>query len=82
MSLQEQLDTFAAQARATLPSGWQAVLDRATENACGAGLVAASLKVGDRVPEFALPNARGQIVRSEDLLSKGHLVVSFYRGGW
>ena len=44
--------------------------------------IRAGQDAGDRVPAFALPNARGRIVRSEDLLAKGHLLVSFYRGGW
>jgi hypothetical protein len=82
VSLQEQLDALAAQARAQPPFEWQAVIDRTTEDLRRAGLAEHSLKTGDRAPEFALPNAKGQIVRSRDLLSRGHLVVSFYRGGW
>jgi peroxiredoxin len=40
------------------------------------------IKVGDRLPSFALPNAYGQEVRSADLLVKGPLVLTFFRGAW
>ncbi len=82
MSLQEQLDAFLTQARAKRPPGWQAIIDRTIEDLRGSGIVKRSLKAGDRAPEFGLPNVAGRIVRSADLLAKGALVVSFYRGGW
>ena len=42
----------------------------------------ASLKAGDRIPEFELPNVEGHLVGSEELLGRGPLVLSFFRGGW
>jgi hypothetical protein len=82
MTLKEQLDGYQAQARAKRPSEWQAIMDRATEELRRSGLAERSLKVGDRAPEFALPGATGVTVRSADLLARGPLVISFYRGGW
>jgi peroxiredoxin len=40
------------------------------------------LKAGDPAPDFRLPDVRGCQVRLRDLLAKGPVVVSFYRGGW
>jgi len=40
------------------------------------------LKVGDRAPEFALPDSAGTVVDSRRLLAAGPLVVTFYRGRW
>jgi peroxiredoxin len=57
-------------------------MHRATEDLRHSGIIERVLKIGDRVPEFALPNAQGQIVSSAKLLEKGPLVVSFYRGVW
>jgi len=82
MTLQEQLDAIRAQGRAKRPPEWQAVMDRALDELKRSGLAEHSLKVGARAPGFALPNGSGQLVRSVDLLTKGSLVVSFYRGGW
>ena len=39
-------------------------------------------KVGDRFPDFALPNARGMRITLSDLIADGPLVLSFNRGGW
>lgn len=39
-------------------------------------------KVGDLAPTFALQSASGHTVALADLLAKGPVVVSFYRGEW
>ena len=41
-----------------------------------------ALKAGDKMPAFVLPDARDQMVSSEDLLKKSNLVLVFYRGEW
>jgi len=82
MTLKEQLDAYQAQARAKRPPERQVIMDRATEDLRASGITQRALRAGDRAPAFALPNAAGNIIRSGDLLANGHLVVSFYRGGW
>ena len=47
-----------------------------------AELAKRALQVGDRAPAFLLPSAEGRLVASADLLAKGPLAVSFFRGGW
>jgi peroxiredoxin len=42
----------------------------------------AAIKVGDTLPPFNLTNAVGQEVSSASLLSKGPLLITFYRGEW
>lgn len=34
------------------------------------------------MPDFLLPSAEGRLVGSAELLAKGPLVVTFFRGGW
>jgi hypothetical protein len=41
-----------------------------------------ALKIGDKAPEFALPNGDGKPVALAELLSRGPVVVVFYRGYW
>ncbi len=41
-----------------------------------------ALKAGDKFPPFAMPSVDGAIVTSSDLLARGPLVLSFYRGAW
>ncbi len=41
-----------------------------------------ALTVGDIAPDFTLPNVTGQPVSLYEVLKRGPVVVSFYRGGW
>ena len=41
-----------------------------------------ALKVGDHAPEFQLPSASGKKVKLSELISRGPVVVTWYRGGW
>ncbi len=41
-----------------------------------------ALGVGQSMPPFLLPDAEGRLVASEDLLQRGPLVVTFFRGSW
>ncbi len=43
---------------------------------------ATGLSVGDRAPDFSLPNQAGKTVRLADRLAAGPVVLSFYRGEW
>lgn len=43
---------------------------------------ATCLKVGDYAANFDLPNAKGKSVKLAALLSKGPVVLAFYRGSW
>ena len=47
-----------------------------------ASRVAPGLAVGDRAPDFTLPDAVGRPVSLADLLAKGPVVAVFYRGEW
>ena len=40
------------------------------------------LKVGETAPGFSLMNARGETVSLADLLARGPVVLTFYRGAW
>ncbi len=40
------------------------------------------LKKGDKAPLFELPNAQGKPVNMADLLARGPVVLTFYRGVW
>lgn len=41
-----------------------------------------SLQIGNKITDFSLPNAFGEIIHSEEILEKGKMVIAFYRGGW
>lgn len=82
MTLQEQLDAYRAQFEAKAPKEVLEVMHRVTEDLRSSGILAGTLKTGDKAPDFTLRNAAGQLVSSERLRAEGPLVVSFYRGKW
>ena len=82
MSLQDQLDATRAKSAERIPADKRAIMERATNDLRQSGIVDTSLQPGASIPTFALINATGKTTRSEDLLAKGPLVISFYRGGW
>jgi hypothetical protein len=41
-----------------------------------------TLKVGDKAPDFSLPNGDGKVVTLSEYLGRGPLVLVFYRGFW
>jgi peroxiredoxin len=65
-----------------MPAGFVEALNRSLTALVQADLERNSLQTGRPFPAFALPNQRGAVIRSDDLLADGPLVVTFYRGGW
>jgi hypothetical protein len=82
MKLQEKLDAYKAEFESKTPPDKLAIMHRATEDLRKSGILDGVIKVGDRMPEFVLPNVRGEKVSSAELLRRGPLVVTFYRGVW
>ena len=78
MSLRERLAKFDA-SRGRSPEV-TAILRKGIDDVRAAG--AAGLSIGERAPDFVLPNQRGEMVRLGDRLSRGPVVLSFYRGVW
>ena len=79
MALEDTLWSIREASAKRIPADRAAVMHHATE---APGIMDRVIKVGDRLPSFALPNAYGQEVRSSDLLARGPLVLTFFRGAW
>ena len=79
--LPEKLRAYEAQQREASPQT-AAAYDTFIARLQAGGAIDAAPKVGDVLPPFALPDAYGRIVSSNDLLKTGPLVVSFNRGSW
>jgi len=82
MSLEGTLRGIREALAKRIPPERAAVMHRATEELRASGIMDRVIKVGDPLPPFALPNAYGQEVRSADLLAKGPLVLTSFRGAW
>ena len=87
MTLQAKLDAFKTDFEAgkppyNVPPSVIETMHRATAELIDSGAAARALKAGDKAPAFTLNDPDGHTVSSADLLAKGPLVVSFYRGVW
>jgi peroxiredoxin len=87
MTLQARLDAFKAdfkggKAPYFAPPEIHPIMERATAELIASGQPSRALKASDRAPAFTLNDPEGRPVSSAGLLTKGPLVLSFYRGVW
>ena len=80
--LTEQLAQAAAERAANRPAEVSEAHARGIAAVRAAGVAEGALSVGDRAPDFTLPDAMGRPVALDDLLRDGPTVLCFYRGGW
>ena len=82
MSLASKLDAIREAGAKRIPAEKRAVMGAAQQALRDSGIESGFIKVGDRLPDFTLGNARSQIVRSADLLNRGAVVLTVFRGHW
>ena len=80
--LKQAIEAFQKEMLPNIPSEIVSTLQRTTEDLVKSGIADRSVKVGDPAPAFTLPNVRGEDVSLANLLSKGPVVLAFYRGTW
>lgn len=81
MSLTADLENLKRQ-ESQLPPIALALFDKLIRDLKEQGLEENTVKVGDEIPAFTLPDALGKPVASGELLTRGPLVIVFYRGAW
>lgn len=82
MSLQEKLDTIREMSKTRIPPETRATMERSIGELRAGGIMNRVARVGQAAPDFTLPNADGRPVGLTELLARGPLVLSFYRGRW
>ncbi len=82
MNLQEKLHSIKEKFEASAPKDALAIMHKAVTELRNSGILEHVLKVGDKAPDFSLNNAEGKVIHLKELLTKGPLIVSFYRGQW
>lgn len=82
ISLAFLLGATAIYAQAPGQPSPKAVLAKATADLVKTGQAERAVHQGQKAPDFTLPDAQGHPVKLSDLLKKGTVVLTFYRGGW
>ena len=78
LSLEQQLTARRDQT----PAAAREILNRQSDRILAEGLNERAVQVGQTAPDFSLPGVSGETVHLADLLTKGPVVLTFYRGGW
>jgi hypothetical protein len=81
-TLQERLDRIKAGFLGQVPDEVKTVMANAEEEIRGSGIMDRVARAGSRLPAFELADTDGTMVNSADLLARGALVLTVYRGAW
>lgn len=78
--LGERISQFKAQ-RPGPADRQRAIMDKAAKDLAEA-IPEPGLKAGSHAPDFSLPDAFGNSTRLADVLARGPVILTFYRGAW
>ncbi|MEO0895329.1 MAG: peroxiredoxin-like family protein [Bacteroidota bacterium] len=81
-SLKSQLDAKKADFEQKASQHKQQVFNEGIDAVVQSGILSSALQVGDKAPDFTLPNAVGEPTSLYDYLKKGKVILTWYRGGW
>ncbi|MDF1849694.1 MAG: peroxiredoxin-like family protein [Verrucomicrobiales bacterium] len=81
-SLRERIDAWSRDHASDFPEEVQNLFARKTEEVLRSGILDRCLQEGDRAPDFSLPSVTGEEIRLSEILEKGPVILSFYRGTW
>lgn len=82
MSLKAQLDTCRCSFEANTTPDLVAAMQRLIRQLAETGPVANAVKAGEAAPRFRLRCGCGGFIDLSDLLDRGPVVISFFRGDW
>lgn len=80
--VRKELEAFRKDMASKAPVERLKVYEEGIELVRKSGVIEKALKVGDKAPDFELPNATGKTVKLSTLLKDGPVVVTWYRGAW
>ena len=82
MTLQEKLNRLKTNFEKSAPKEALTIIHRATRDLINSNIMDGVAKTGDTAPEFELNDNNEKMIHLNDVLAKGPVVLSFYRGKW
>lgn len=80
--LREQLAERKELIARYVPADAQAIHTRVIADLKVSGIESGVLQRGGKAPDFEIPDHKGKLVSSAELLNQGKLVICFFRGRW
>jgi hypothetical protein len=82
MTLKQQIEAYKEDFKKRVPQEAQEIMHRATNDLQNSPQMINTIKVGAMAPDFNLKNTANSGVALGDLLDRGPVAISFYRGRW
>ena len=82
MSLKQKLEEIKTASTKRIPADKRVVMEQATNDLRASGIMAGVAGVGQKAPDFAGTSFDGRAIAFGDLLGRGPVVLSFFRGHW
>jgi len=80
--LQPQLDEVKEAFLKNAPDDAKKIMMNAHRNLADSGLIGRAIKKGAIAPDFTAPNAKGVAINLKSELTRGPVILKFYRGVW
>jgi hypothetical protein len=81
-TLKQQLEAQSAAFAKQMPAPLVKTINDAIQGVEDTGILDNVINVGDKAPDFELPDATGKTVKLSSLLAEGSVVLTWYRGNW
>ena len=82
MTLKQKIEAYKEGFKKKAPQEAQKIMRRATNDLQNSPQMINTIKVGDMAPDFSLKNTANNDIVMSDLLDRGPVALSFYRGRW
>jgi len=82
MGLTAQINALKQQLGSEIPREILVEIGQFVKGLAQSGIEQAACRAGDVIPAFSLPDVSGRQVSSGEILARGPVVISFYRGVW
>ena len=82
MTLKQKIEAYKEGFKNKAPQEAQEIMRRAANDLQNSPQMINTIKVGDMAPDFSLKNTANDDIVLSDLLDRGPVVLSFYRGRW
>ena len=81
-NLRQQIEELNADLAMQLPLEVLEVFGKSIQDLKTKNMEENSIKMGDKFPDFNLPNTSNELVQLKELLKMGKVIVAFFRGNW
>lgn len=81
-NLEQQIEGLNENLAKQLPTEVLEVFGKSIQDLKANGIAESSIDIGEKFPDFTLPNTNDEMVELKKLLKNGKVIVAFFRGSW